>query len=174
MHTEYYLREANQNDIPQMLSIYSPFVEHTPVSLELETPTVEEFRDRLHKYQSKWAWIVAEKDGEVLGYAYASPHRERLAYKWSVETSVYVHEKGRGQGLGTLLYQSLLTKLTELGYCNALAIIVLPNENSERFHESLGFQKVGCFPRAGFKFNTWHDVGWYVLKLRDLPPEGEL
>jgi phosphinothricin acetyltransferase len=167
------IRDAHDNDIVAMHEVYSPIVESSPISLELEPPSIIELSDRVKKYQSKWAWIIYEQEGKLLGYAYGAPHRERAAYQWTVETSVYVSSEARGQGVGTALYSTLLTRLTELGYCNALAIIVLPNEASVAAHARAGFKEVGVFPAVGRKFGRWYDVGWYYKKLQTQPLEQE-
>jgi phosphinothricin acetyltransferase len=140
------------------------------VSFELVPPSAAEFEQRIAAAQSKWAWLVAERGHEMLGYAYGSPFRSRAAYQWSVETSAYVHAAHRGQGVGRALYERLLERLAERGYCMAYAGIALPNEASVRLHSSLGFRDVGVFRRAGRKFGQWHDVSWCQLELRDAPP----
>ena len=118
-----------------------------------------------------WAWLVAEDAGQVAGYAYATPHRSRGAYRWSVETSVYVAAAARGQGVGTQLYTALLPVLAEKGYCNAYAGITLPNDASVALHRRVGFQAIGVFRSVGRKFGAWHDVSWWHLPLRAEPPQ---
>jgi L-amino acid N-acyltransferase YncA len=164
------IRPALATDAVAMLAIYAPIVSETAISFEVEPPTLEEFEGRIAKYSEGWAWLVAEQDGELLGYAYGSSHRERLAYKWSTETSAYVHRSARGQGVGKLLYQALLPELAARGYCNAYAGIALPNAASVALHESVGFRAIGCFPAVGRKFGKWRDVGWYHRNLREEPP----
>jgi L-amino acid N-acyltransferase YncA len=115
-------------------------------------------------------WLVAETAEGVTGYAYAAPFRSRAAYRWSVETSVYLGEAARGCGIGRRLYDHLLAELCDLGYVNAYAGIALPNEASVRLHEAVGFTAIGVFPAAGHKHGRWVDVGWWVRALR--PPPG--
>ena len=164
------IRDATAADAGVLLAIYTPFVTDTAVSFELESPSVEEFSQRILAAQSKWAWLVAEQAGHVVGYAYASAFRQRAAYQWSVEVSAYLAPAGRGRGVGRALYERLLTVMVAKGYCTAYAGITLPNDASVSFHRALGFSEVGVFRRAGRKFGTWHDVSWWQRPLRDAPP----
>jgi len=164
------IREARVSDVPEMLAIYGPIVEHTATSFEVTAPTVDEFAGRVHKYGQDWGWLVAERRGAVVGYAYASPHRERPAYRWSVETSVYVSAAAYRQGIGRSLYLALLPRLAAAGFCNAYAGVTLPNEASVALHRSVGFLPIGVFPSVGRKFDVWHDVAWLHRPLRPLPP----
>lgn len=164
------IRDARPSDIPFLLDIYRPFVTDTAVSFELEPPSVAEFAERVAHAQSQWAWLVAEAaDGAIAGYAYGSAFRTRAAYRWTAETSAYVHAAHRGRGAGTLLYRHLLRELTAKGYCNAYAGIALPNDASVALHKSVGFEPVGVFRRAGWKFGRWHDVSWWQLALGERP-----
>ena len=164
------IRDAHQGDAPALLDIYRPFVLETAVSFELTPPTVAEFEARIASAQTHWAWLVAERAGEVAGYAYASAFRTRAAYRFTVETSAYVHPDHRGRGFAGALYRELFEVLREKGYCNAYAGIALPNDASIAFHKSLGFTHVGTFHRAGWKFGRWHDVSWWEARLQDRPP----
>ena len=165
------VRDALPTDARALLDIYRPFVSDTAVSFELEPPTLTEFEARIASAQSRWAWLVAEQAGEVAGYAYASSFRTRAAYRWTVETSAYVHPSHRGRGVAGALYRRLFEVLEDKGYCNAYAGIALPNEPSIAFHQSLGFKAVGVFHRGGWKFGKWHDISWWEVQLRDSPPE---
>ena len=164
------IRPANLSDAAAMLAIYAPIVEHTAIFFEATPPTLQDFTARVQKYAQAWAWLVAEREGRILGYAYGTSHRERPAYKWSTETSAYVHAGARGQGVGTLLYRALFPVLAGKGYCNAYAGIALPNAASVALHESVGFRAIGQFPSVGRKFGEWHDVGWFHRNLRAEPP----
>lgn len=164
------IRPACEADAGALLAIYAPFVEHTAVSFETQVPGVDEFAARIRRYGSQWAWLVAEREGRVLGYAYGSPHRERAAYAWSVETSAYVDPAARRQGIGRALYLALFDALAARGYCNAFAGMTLPNEASAALHRSVGFEPLGVFRRVGWKFGRWHDVAWAQRRLRDAPP----
>lgn len=164
------IRPARLEDAARLLEIYRPYVEGTAVSFETETPSVDAFAARIDKALQGWAWLVAEVDGQCVGYAYGSAHRERAAYRWSTETSAYIRPGWQGQGLGRALYQALFEALAERGYCNALAIVVLPNEASVGLHRAVGFEPVGIFKRGGHKFSGWHDVMWLQRMLRADPP----
>lgn len=164
------IRDASAADAEVLLTIYAPFVIDTGVSFELEPPSVEEFAQRIFTAQSKWAWLVAQQDGRIAGYAYATSFRARAAYQWSVEMSAYLDPAFRGHGVGRALYDRLMSILIAKGYCTAYAGITLPNEASVGFHQALGFTAVGVFRRAGRKFGAWHDVSWWQRQLRDEPP----
>ena len=163
------IRAATEADAGSLLQIYRPLVETTAVSFETVVPTVEEFAARITKALAGWEWLVAERDRQCVGYAYASSHRERPAYRWSVEVSAYMHPDHRGQGIGRALYSELLPSLASKGFCNAYAGITLPNDGSVGLHESVGFQFIGTFKAVGRKFDQWHDVAWYHRVLRELP-----
>jgi phosphinothricin acetyltransferase len=167
------IRTATAADATALLAIYAPFVEHTAVSFETVVPAVEEFAARIDKSNSRWAWLVAERDGTLLGYAYGSTHRERAAYRWSVETSAYVDPRFQRQGIGTGLYRALFAVLADKGYCNAFAGATLPNDASVALHRSVGFEPIGVFRSIGRKFGAWHDVAWMQRRLRDGPPGDE-
>lgn len=154
-----------------MLAVYAPFVLETAVSFEEAPPSAEEFARRVESAQSGWAWLVAERAGEVLGYAYGTAHRARPAYRWSVEVSAYVGPSARGEGVGRALYAALFERLAERGYYRAFAGVTLPNEASEAFHRSLGFEPVGTFHAVGWKHGAWHDVAWYQRWLREGRPD---
>jgi phosphinothricin acetyltransferase len=165
------IRDACAADVPALLDIYRPNVTDTAVSFELEPPSLDEFAARVAHAQSQWAWLVAEHDtGMIAGYAYAGAFRTRAAYQWSAETSAYVHANCRGQGVGRQLYRALLRELAAKGYCNAYAGIALPNDASVALHKAVGFEPVGVFRRAGWKFGRWHDVSWWQLALGAAPP----
>jgi L-amino acid N-acyltransferase YncA len=164
-----HLRPATAADAAAVLAIYRPVVLETAISFELEPPSEAEMAARIGKANSRWRWLVAEASGEVLGYAYGSAFRERPAYRYSVEVSAYVDARHRGQGVARKLYEALLAELTRLGYCRAFAGIALPNDASVALHAALGFEPVGVFRAAGWKFGRWHDVGWYQRGLAKDP-----
>ena len=161
MSSDTQIRTATVADAAVLREIYRPYVETTAVSFELEVPSIEEFRRRISVAVEGWSWLVAEVDGRPVGYAYASAHRARAAYRTSVETSAYVHEDHQRRGIGRALYTQLLNELGERGFASAFAGITLPNDASVGFHESLGFEPIGVFPRVGRKFGAWHDVAWF-------------
>ncbi len=156
------VRFATPNDAAALLTIYQPFIETSATSFETAVPAVDVFASRIAAIASKYPWLVAELDGQIAGYAYASRHREREAYQWSVETSVYVHPQFYRQGVARLLYQKLFAQLTQLGYINVYAGIALPNPASVQLHASLGFEEIGVYKKIGFKFGRWHDVVWLI------------
>ena len=161
------IRSASLVDAPSLLAIYRPYVERTAVSFELEVPSVEEFAARIAKALAGWHWLVAEHEGQCVGYAYASSHRERPAYKWSVEVSAYVAPDHQRQGLGLALYSQLFRELSTRGFCNAYAGVTLPNEPSLALHRKVGFSPVGIFHAVGRKFGQWQDVAWFQRSLRE-------
>ena len=163
------LRIATPNDARAIADIYAPVVRDTTISFELEPPTVDEMRTRISGTLERLPWLVClDSDGAVNGYAYASKHRERAAYQWAVDTTVYVRADFRGQGVGKKIYAALLTELTQLGYFQAFAGIALPNAGSIALHESSGFTALGVYRNVGWKLGAWHDVGWWQKNLR--PP----
>ncbi len=164
------LRPAVPDDAAALLALYRPIVLETAISFEIEPPSVEEFRQRIVASTARWAWLVAEEASTPVAYAYASSHRTRAAYRWSVETSIFVGASHRGRGLGTALYDRLLRTVAALGYCNAYAGITLPNDASIALHRGVGFEHVGVFRNVGRKFGRWHDVSWWQRPLRDEPP----
>ncbi|MGH3914791.1 MAG: arsinothricin resistance N-acetyltransferase ArsN1 family B [Pseudonocardiaceae bacterium] len=163
------VRPATVDDARAMSAIYAPFVEHTAISFELIPPTAEEFAERIRHTAGELPWVAAETDEGLVGYAYANRHQVRGAYRWSVDTSVYVTGQWHGRGVGLALYHVLLDELRTLGYVSAYAGITLPNTGSVSLHEKLGFVAIGCFPDVGFKQGCWHDVGWWHLALREPP-----
>jgi phosphinothricin acetyltransferase len=168
------IRLATKEDAPQVAAIYRPFCEENSVSFETEAPDAAEMAARIAKANRRYAWLVDEVDGIIAGYAYASPHRERAAYRWVVEVTVYIHEEHRGRGIGRALYKELFGHLRDLGLFKAYAGILVPNPASQAFHESMGFTLVGIYSKIGYKLGAWRDVGWWQLALQpeiDSPAE---
>jgi phosphinothricin acetyltransferase len=164
------IRLATPADAEPVHAIYAPYC-HTPISFELAPPGVEEMRGRLAKVLGQFPWLLYEEGGDVVGYAYAAPHRERAAYRWSVDTSVYVQQGRQRRGVGRALYASLLALLPLQGYVNAYAGVTLPNPASVGLHEAMGFRPVGVYERVGFKCGAWHDVAWFQRPLQSLSGE---
>ncbi|HLK96704.1 MAG TPA: arsinothricin resistance N-acetyltransferase ArsN1 family B [Hymenobacter sp.] len=165
------IRFATPTDAQALVDIYGPYILNTSISFEYEVPSVDEFAGRIHTIQQQQLpYLVAEKDGRILGYAYAGRHRERIAYQWSADTSVYVHPDGHRKGIARSLYTHLLELLRRQGYYNAYAGITLPNLASENFHHSMGFELIGVYPKVGYKMGTWHDVAWFQLTLQPHQP----
>jgi L-amino acid N-acyltransferase YncA len=165
------IRLASPADAAAMRAIYAPAVDGSTVSFELALPTVAQLAARVAQTLPARPWLVYEEQGCVLGYAYAARHRERAAYQWCVETSVYVDERARGQGVGTALYGALFALLRAQGFTNAYAVVTLPNEASVGLHRACGFEELTVYRRVGFKLGRWLDVWWGFLDL--LPERGD-
>ena len=159
------IRIAIADDAPAVRAIYAPIVETSATSFELVVPSADEMAVRITDRQPIHPWLVADGLEGVVGYAYGGRFSARPAYDWSVETSVYVAETARGQGVGRALYTALLALLTAQGYRQAMAGITLPNPASVRLHEAVGFRAVGVYRSVGWKFGSWHDVGWWQRAL---------
>jgi L-amino acid N-acyltransferase YncA len=167
-----HIRLAEESDADAIAAIYRPIVESTAISFETVAPDRDEIAHRLAGTLPSHPWLVCEMGGRVAGYAYATRHRVRGAYQWSVDTSVYVDHAYRGAGVGRGLYQSLFGILAAQGFFNAFAGIALPNSASVGLHEAMGFALLGVYRRVGFKFGEWRDVGWWqlTLKAHEEPP----
>jgi len=166
------IRDADPaRDAAACAAIYAPHVEGSPVSFEERAPGAPELAARIERYGASHAWLVAERGGEVVGYAYATAFNERPAYRWSASVSVYIAEAARGQGVGRALYEALFDRLRDRGFRTACAGITLPNEASLGLHEALGFEQVGLNREIGWKEGAWRDVGWFQLELAP-PPDG--
>ncbi len=154
-------------------AIYAPFVEHTGVSFETIPPDGAEFARRIGRLTATHAFLVAEDERGVSGFAYGAPHRERAAYRWATEVSVYIDERAQRRGIGRALYGQLLPLLAERGMWTALAGVALPNPASVALHEACGFTPIGVYHQIGFKLGRWFDVGWWELALQngDGPPD---
>ena len=159
------IRNARPQDAPVIADIYNYHVLNTVVTFEEQPLSETEMGNRITEISKHFPWLVAVESDEVLGYAYASKFRERSAYRFSVETTVYCAEIHQNKGIGTQLYLELLKKVRELGLRVAYGCIALPNEPSVKLHENLGFQKVAHLSEVGFKLGKWIDVGYWELKL---------
>jgi L-amino acid N-acyltransferase YncA len=160
------VRPAAPSDAEPIAAIYAPIVRDTAISFEVDPPSAEAMRRRIAEVTLRYPWLVCDRAGEVLGYAYAGQHRARAAYRWSVDVSVYVLDSSRRRGVGRALYGALFRILVLQGYFNAYAGITLPNAGSVGLHEAMGFTPVGVYGAVGFKLGAWHDVGWWQLELR--------
>jgi len=154
------VRDGTLADATACAAIYAPYVTDTAISFELEPPTVEEVAVRIEAALRDHAWLVAEQDGRVVGYAYAGPFKSRPAYRWSCEVSVYLERERRRTGLGRTLYTALFDRLTERGFRTAVAGMTLPNDASAGLHRAMGFEPVGVYREIGFKHGAWRDVAW--------------
>ncbi len=174
------IRPATPDDAERLAEIYAPYVTDTAITFEYVAPTVEEFRARIVKTLRKYPYLVAEADGQLLGYAYASAFKGRAAYDWAVETSIYLRQGESGRGLGRLLYDALQEKLREMGILNMCACITAPRgedpyvtENSIQFHDHLGYRMVGRFVQCGYKFGRWYDMVWMEKHIGPHPEQVE-
>lgn len=166
------VRLAAEGDAEAITDIYTPIVERTHISFETTPPSVEEMARRVRATVEQLPWLVCESDGRVVGYAYASTHNDRPAYRWGADVSAYVDERWRRRSVARGLYESLVALLRLQGLYTAYAVIALPNQPSVSFHEALGFERIGVYRRAGFKNGEWHDVGHWERSLQphETPP----
>jgi L-amino acid N-acyltransferase YncA len=167
---------AGPADGDALQALYAPYVSNSPVSFEIDPPGAAEMADRVNRTLPGYPFLVAAEAGRLVGYAYASSHRARAAYSWSVEVSVYIDGAWHRQGAGRRLYDALARLLALQGYRQAFAGITLPNHASVGLHEALGFRPIGVFHRVGWKLGAWHDVGWWQLEMGEgqVPPGGIL
>lgn len=173
-----HIRAVTPDDARQLLDIYTPYVEKTAISFEYDVPTLEEFQRRIRKTLQKYPYITAEKDGELLGYAYTGPFVGRAAYDWAVETSIYLREGCRRMGIGKMLYAKIeeisrLQNILSLNACIGYPEIEDEhlNKNSVQFHAHIGFEMVGEFHKCGYKFGTWYNMVWMEKMIADHPAE---
>lgn len=159
------IRVATPDDGAALAAIYGPVVRDTATSFETEPPTGEVMAARVASTVATHPYLVAEREGKVVGYAYASKHRERAAYRWSVDVTVYIAPEAHRAGIGRQLYARLLNVLRAQGFRSAFAGIALPNAGSVGLHEAMGFVPVGIYRNVGFKHGAWHSVGWWGLEL---------
>jgi len=164
------LRVATLDDAAAVAAVYRPYVASTPISLEIEPPDEDEMRRRIQSTVTAYPWLICEERGEVVGYAYGGQHGSRAGYRWSVDSSVYIHSSFHRRGVGRALYTSLFRMLAAQGFVSLYAGVTLPNPGSVAIHESFGFRPVGVYRNAGFKAGTWYDVGWWQRGLQDPPP----
>ncbi|QUI23605.1 N-acetyltransferase family protein [Vallitalea pronyensis] len=155
------IRDVRHQDVEYICRIYNEYVKHTVITFEEEVVSEEAMYARIEKIKKDYCYIVYEMDGEVVGYAYASAWRTRSAYRFCVESTVYVEKNAKGKGIGTALYQELINRLKLLNFRVIMGVIALPNEPSVRLHEKLGFYEAGYFKKVGLKFNQWIDVGYW-------------
>jgi len=157
----------------KLLGIYAPYVVDTAITFEYEVPTIEAFRQRICRTLERYPYLVAFMGDEPVGYAYAGPFKSRAAYDWAVETSVYVRQDLKGQGIGKSLYQTLEAYLVRQGVENVNACITYPNPASVAFHEALGYRQTALFSKCGYKLGRWHDMIWMEKHLgnHEVPPK---
>ena len=160
------IRIATEADVPEILSIYAPYVEHTTVSFEYTVPTREAFLERFRTVTAQYPWLVWEEEGQILGYAYAAPPYARAGYSWCAEPSVYLRPEARRKGIGKALYAALEELLRCQGYQLLYALVTSENGDSLRFHEALGYTARAQFPDCAFKFGRSLGVTWLEKRLK--------
>lgn len=167
------IRIATPEDAASILAIYAPYVENTTITFEYDVPTLEEFTERIRHTLERFPYLVAEEDGRIVGYTYASPFKTRAAYSWSVETSIYVDQTCKGSGIGRALYTALEEYLEKQNICNVCACITYPNPPSIAFHERFGYKTVAHFHSSGYKGGEWVDMIWMEKELcpHSVPPK---
>lgn len=167
------IRMAAESDVPEILEIYRPYIEHTSVTFEYDVPPLEAFLARFREVTSRCPWLVGEEDGRLLGYAYLDRAFARAAYQWAADLSVYLRPEARRRGLGRRFY-SLLERMAALqGYQLIYGLVTSENQDSRRFHEALGYVQTAWLPDCGFKLGSWHGVAWYEKRLcAPKAPEG--
>jgi L-amino acid N-acyltransferase YncA len=169
------IRHADpERDAAGCASVYAPYVRDSVISFEEREPDAADFARRIELISRVHPWLVADDGGELVGFAYASPHRERRAYRWAADISVYVAPHRRGAGLGKALYGALIPLLARQGMRIVCAGITLPNDASVALHRAVGFEHVGTYRSIGWKAGAWRDVAWWQLQLGDGSPPAEL
>jgi phosphinothricin acetyltransferase len=167
------IRLAKEEDANEILAIYSPYIINTSFTFETGVPTEQEFKERIRNYLQTYPWLVSEINNEIAGYAYAARHRERVAYQWCVESSIYIKDDYQHSGIAQALYSALIEILKKQGFMNVYGVINLPNDKSVRFHEKIGFNWFATYEKVGFKLGQWKNVGWWKLQANeyiDEPP----
>ncbi len=153
------------DDAAGLLAVYKPYVETTAITFEYEVPSVEEFGKRINAIIPEYPWLVCEKEGIITGYAYAHKHRDRTAYQWSPESTVYLNETYHGRGIARVLYEAVFEILKLQGFINVYAGVLASNMKSNAFHRAMGFEEIGVYRNIGYKLGEWHSNYWYQLHL---------
>jgi len=161
------VRPIEERDIKPCLDIYSHWVTNSVATFEIKPPTMGQFSQRIQSLWPRYPFLVYETKGNILGFCYAQPFNLREAYRWTAESSVYVHSEHQGNGIGRELSLALLDTLKVQNIYSVLAGIALPNESSVGLHESLGYIQAANYRKVGFKFDEWHDVNWYQISLTE-------
>lgn len=159
------IRPALPSDAGQLAALYNYYVRHTLITFEEEEVSEEQYAERIRKISADYPFLVYEDNGVLLGFAYGTRWRERSAYRFALESSVYVRQGHFGKGIGSRLYTELFIRLRENGCRQVIGVITLPNETSVKMHERFGFVKAAHFKEVGLKFGQWSDVGFWQLTL---------
>ena len=165
------IRIAEERDVPEIRSIYAPYILQTTHTFEYDVPSEAEFQERFRTITARFPWLVWEEDGRILGYIYGSAPFERAAFQWSCETSVYLRPEAQGRGIGRSLYAAMEKILTMLGYRRNYAIITSENHPSLSFHEKLGYRTTAELPCCAYKFGRALGIVWMekVLNMSGIP-----
>lgn len=159
------IRQVQDKDIKAICDIYNFYIENTIISFEEKTISQKEMEGRIHGIREHYPWLVYEKEGQILGYAYVSKWKERAAYRYTVEDTLYVRHDVLGQGIGRALLESLMKEIKKLEVNVVIAVIALPNARSVQLHEYFGFREAGHFINVGYKLGRWIDVGYWELQM---------
>ena len=162
------IRPATEQDVPEILSIYAPYVEYSTATFEYDVPCQRSFLQRFYDITAQFPWLVWEEDGRILGYAYASPPYSRAAFAWCAEPSIYLREEACGKGIGKKLYAALEKILDQQGYHVLYALITAENHDSIAFHQKMGYELKGNFPNCGYKFNRWLGLFWMEKRIKSV------
>lgn len=167
------LRQARPEDAEAVLAVYAPYIRNTNITFEYEVPAVEEFRKRMEEIMEGYPYLICEEEGKMAGYAYAHRYKERAAYQWDAELSVYLRPEYARRGIGRAFYTALMEILKEQNVRNVYGIVTSPNPPSEALHRSMGFRLFGVSQRTGYKLGKWIDVSGFERALGDpeCPPE---
>lgn len=160
------IRPASEQDVPEILSIYAPYVESSTATFECDVPCRREFMQRFLDITAQYPWLVWEEDGQILGYAYASAPYSRAAFSWCAEPSIYLRPEARGKGIGKKLYRVLEEILFRQGYQVLYALITSENTGSIAFHEKMGYENRAAFPNCGYKFSRWLGLIWMEKRIK--------
>lgn len=171
--SEIKIRLARESDAPELLHIYERYVRDTAVTFEYEAPTAEEFTRRVREFSAEFPYLVCLMDGVIVGYAYAHRQRERAAYQWNAELSVYVNWRYLRRGIGKAMYSALIELLRLQRYRSVYGVVTIPNPFSEKLHEAFGFRRAGVYHDTGFKRGSWYDVAEFEKKIGSFEGEPE-
>jgi L-amino acid N-acyltransferase YncA len=171
MDTTLHIRTATVADAEKLLAVYAPYILHTANTFEYDVPSLQAFEEKVEKITAKYPWLLCERNGELLGYAYGSTHRERTAYQWCAESTVYLAEKHHRKGVARVLYAALFDMMKLQGYYSIYASILSTNTASVAFHRAVGFEDIGLFKNIGYKLGEWHSNIWMQYFLQAHKPE---
>lgn len=159
------IRTATENDAQALLDIYAPYIQNTAITYEYEVPSLQQFQSRITHTLQKFPYFVAESNGTILGYAYASDYGERAAYAWTAEVSIYIAQNSRKMGIGKKLYAALERALQKQNIITLIACVAYTerqdehlNKNSLEFHKHMGYEVTGKLNHCGYKFHKWYDI----------------